>query len=154
MASILQSLKVASITRPNRVDPVTIRRNKLITSIHEQIEAAREASQGKRLTVSRIKRVKNDETGAVMQQQRDALVREMWFKGNDGKTYVELRYGYKPLEIAKGKSVVEVGEMANLIPVFEKLREAILMGEFDLQLNENAGRFSAQLKAKRDAKKK
>lgn len=154
MASILQTLKASAVTRPNRVDAVMIRRNKLITSIHEQIEAARAASQGKRLTVSRIKRVKNDETGAVLTQQRDALVREMWFKGSDGKTYVELRYGYKPLEIAKGKTAVEVGEMTNLIPVFEKLREAVSMGEFDSQLNENAGRLSAQLKAKRDAKKK
>ena len=151
---ILQTLKATAATRPNRAEPVVQRRNKLLKIIHDQIAAATAASSGKRHTIIRTKRIKNPTTGEISQFEREANVRECWWNSADGKTFLELRYGYKPLEIVKGKCAVEVGEIKNLVPTFEKLRDAVAMGEFDSQLTENAGRLSTQLKAKRSKSSK
>ena len=84
-------------------------------------------------------------TGEISQFERVANVRECWWQSADGKTFLELRYGFKPLEIVKGKCAVEVGEIKNLVPTFEKLRDAVAMGEFDEQLMAVVGRFAKKI---------
>jgi len=153
MGDILQSLKATNVTRPNHLAPAIIRRNKLIRTIHEQIEAAKAKAEGNRFSVKYTRRLKNKETGETVEQPRERHVREAWWVGNDSKVYVEIRYGWKPLEIAKGKSAIEVGDWNNLMPVLEKLRKATEAGEFDGQLTDASSRLADQLKAKRSARK-
>ena len=70
----------------------------------------------------------------------------------DGKCYLEIRYGWRRLEVGKGKTTVEVGDMANLLPVLEKIRDAVMLGELDDQLTSASLRLADQLKSKRTAK--
>lgn len=149
VGDILQTLKVSAAQRPNKIAPAVVRRNKLLASIHEQIEAAKARAEGKRHAVKHIRRIKNKETGQVVEQVRERNVRESWWVGNDSRVYMELRYGWKPLEIAKGKTTIEVGEWSNLLPVLEKLHKAASAGEFDTQLNEAFSKLAAQLEARR-----
>ena len=149
VGDILQTLKVAAVQRPNKLAPAVIRRNKLLVSIHEQIEAAKARAEGKRHSVKQVRKIKNKETGDSIEQVRDRAVRESWWVGNDSRVYMELRYGWKPLEIAKGKTTIEIGEFSNLLPVLEKLRKAASAGEFDNQLNEAFSKLAAQLEARR-----
>lgn len=152
MGEILQSLKAVAATRPIHVSPVVIRRNNLIKTIHEQVEAAKAKAAGNRYSVKYIRRLKSKETGETIEQSRERHVREAWWMGSDGKVYVEIRYGWKPLEIAKGKSTIEVGDLGNLLPVLEKLRKAAEAGEFDGQLTDAASRLSTQLSAKKKSR--
>jgi hypothetical protein len=153
MGEILQSLKAVVVARPITVSPVVIRRNNLIKTIHEQIEAAKAKAAGNRYSINQVRRLKNKETGETIEQSRERFVREAWWVGNDGKVYLQVRYAWKPIEIAKGKSTIEVGDMSNLLPVLEKLRMAAEAGEFDAQLNEASSRLAQQLKARRSARK-
>lgn len=153
MGEILQSLKAVVVARPITVSPVVIRRNNLIKTIHEQIEAAKAKAAGNRYSINQVRRLKNKETGETIEQSRERFVREAWWVGNDGKVYLQVRYAWKPIEIAKGKSTIEVGEMSNLLPVLEKLRKAAEVGEFDAQLNEASSRLAQQLKARRSTRK-
>ena len=149
MATILQSLKLSAVQRSRQVSPVIARRNKLLKAIHEQCKAAEAAQQGQRYTVKTTRRIRNKITGESMDVLKDKRVRECWWLGDDGKLYLQLRYGYKPLEFGKGKVTIEVGEMANLVSVLETLRDAAMLGEFDDQLQVASSRLAEQLKAKR-----
>jgi hypothetical protein len=54
------------------------------------------------------------------------------------------------LELAKGKSAIEVGEKKQLVPVIEALKQAVAAGEVDAQLTaagaEVGSRFAKLLK--------
>lgn len=45
--------------------------------------------------------------------------------------YRKLLYGSKKLEFAKGKFTVEVSDQKNIIPIFEKIAEAVKAGKLD-----------------------
>ena len=45
-----------------------------------------------------------------------------------------MRYGNRPLELAKGKSAIEVGELAQVPVVIDAVIEAINAGELDTML--------------------
>ena len=42
----------------------------------------------------------------------------------DGKTNLEVRYGKKPLEFAKGKNAIELGSETEFADALAKVREA------------------------------
>jgi len=50
------------------------------------------------------------------------------------------------LELAKGKTAIEVGEVRQLVPILESLKQAVAAGELDAQIQtastELAKRFS------------
>lgn len=47
---------------------------------------------------------------------------------------MQVRYGAKVLELAKGKTAIEVGSTDNLIPTLEALKAAVAAGELDTQI--------------------
>jgi hypothetical protein len=55
-----------------------------------------------------------------------------------GKVCIQVKYGSRTLEVAKGKNSVEVSSGAELVKALETLKLATESGEFDTQL-ENAG---------------
>lgn len=147
MGNILQSLKVSAVKRDRHQSPVVARRNKLLNSIHQQIEAAKAKEQGQQYLAKRLRRVRNQQ-GERVETVHNIAIRESWWVADDGKVYVEVRYGYKPLEITKGKTSIEVGDWSNLIPTLSKLRMAVEAGEFDSQLTEAFSRLANQLKGR------
>jgi hypothetical protein len=98
------------------------RRNKLIDSLHQQIEAAKARSEGKQHSIKKLRRIRSKQTGEMIDTVRDKAVKECWWVGEDGHAYMEVRYGWKPLEIIKGKTTIDVGNVQNVIPTLEKLR--------------------------------
>jgi hypothetical protein len=85
---------------------------------------------------------------------RDKPVKECWWISEDGHAYMEVRYGWKPLEIVKGKTTIDVGNVQNVIPTLEKLRQATEVGEFDGQLEAAFSRLGEQLRARKASKSK
>ena len=146
---ILQTLKVSNTKRPHQASPITQRRNVLLKKIHEQMETAKARADGKQYSVKTVQRIKNKETGERVEVIKDRYIREGWWINEDSHLLFELRYGTKPLEFSKGKSTVDVGDWANLIPTLEKLQQAVQLGEFDDQLNATATQLGQQLAGKK-----
>lgn len=153
MTSILQSLNTVAASKRNSLSPVQHRRNKLIAKIHEQLNAAKARQAGQRYSVTQVRRIKDKETGEVREITMDRPVRESWWIGNAGRVFVELRYGVKPLEFAKNKNAIEVGNLDELVLTFEKLKQATEEGEFDEQLMTVAGRFDKLVVASKKSTK-
>jgi hypothetical protein len=62
-------------------------------------------------------------------------VKAWWFVAENGKLALSIRYGTKLLELAKGKWAVEVGSDKELVPVLQVLKDAVLAGELDAQID-------------------
>lgn len=54
-----------------------------------------------------------------------------------------LRYGAKPLEIAKGKNAIEVANMDDLVATLEVIKQAVHAGELDAQIEQASGALRA-----------
>lgn len=135
--SVLSALKLVA-AKPQRVmDPVQLRRAKLVTKLDEQIELARAQAEGGNYTPTRTKHVK-DAAGNVSVVQVPKRVRAWWWSLNGEKVCVALRYGNKVMELAKGKSAVECTK-AELVGVIEMLRNAVKSGELDNEMASVSG---------------
>ena len=73
-------------------------------------------------------------------------VRKGWFTGDGGKVYFQLRYGGKPLELAKGMTAVEAEGLAAVGPIIDTLDQAVLAGEFDAAVAAAAQARAATMK--------
>ena len=152
--TILQSLKAVSVQRPSHQPALISRRHKLIDRIHQQILAAEARQKGQQATKAIRQKVKNQETGAIIERHVERTIREQFWFDNEGQVFFELKYGARTLEFAKGKTAIEVGNWDNLIPTLEKLKQATELGELDEQLAAVAGRLQQQLAAKKQQKAK
>ncbi len=56
---------------------------------------------------------------------------------------MSVRYGSKTLELAKGKNAIELASGDDLIAVLLKLKEAVLAGELDAQIEAASGALRA-----------
>ncbi len=127
----LASLKLSGAVKPTHVPAVQLRRNKLAKRLWEQIELARAQQAGTTFAPTRLRSVRDTETGIRRQVETNKRVKPWWFVGENGKVAVSVRYGTKLLELAKGKWAVEVGAEKELVPVLEVLKTAVLDGELD-----------------------
>jgi hypothetical protein len=132
--TIIASLKVSNVNRPRQLPVIVQRRNKLINSLHDQLELARADAEGREYLKTRRRHVKNPVTGEYAEAMVSRRPRAWFWTADDGKVYISLRYGTRVIEIAKGKSAIEVGERRQLAPVIEALKQAVAEGEVDAQL--------------------
>ena len=131
--STLNALKLTATTKPTQVSAVQQRRNKLAKRVWEQIELAKAQATGGTFTTSRFRNIKNDD-GTSRSVELHKRVRAWWWTAENGKLALNLRYGARVIEIAKGKSAVEVGNVSDLIPTLELLKKAVEGGELDVQI--------------------
>ena len=140
--SALSKLKLVSV-QAERNSPTILRRNKLTGKINHQIASAKAAIEGGSYAASRVKFIKDDETGERKQVESAIRVKQWWWKSPTGKVVLALRYGAKPLEIAKGKNAIEVGDMDGLVAALEAVKEAVQAGELDTQIEQASGALRA-----------
>ena len=127
----LATLKLSGAVKPTHVPAVQLRRNKLAKRLWEQIELARAQQAGTTFAPTRLRSVRDTETGIRRQVETNKRVKPWWFTADNGKLALSVRYGTKLLELAKGKWAVEVGAEKELVPVLEVLKAAVLDGELD-----------------------
>ena len=144
--SALANLKLVAAKRAVQLSPVTQRRNKVSIRITEQIALAQSKLDGKLYEPMTQRKVKNDETGEITTVNVAKRVKEWWFTTDNGKLCVALRYGAKVIEIAKGKSAVELASDKELVATLEVLRQAVNAGELDAQIEAVAGAVKAGIK--------
>jgi hypothetical protein len=132
--SALGSLKLVSAVRINVMSPIQFRRNKLSAKLVDQIALAKAMKDGTTYAPKRVRSVKDRITGEVKTIEQTRKVRQWWFRAESGKTCVQLRYGAKVLDFAKGKNAIEVASEAELVSVLESLKKACELGELDAQM--------------------
>ena len=44
---------------------------------------------------------------------------------------LSVRYGSKPLELAKGKNAIELSQSSELLPTLQLIKDAVVAGELD-----------------------
>jgi hypothetical protein len=148
--AIIAKLNITNADRPRQLPVIVQRRNKLMNALHDQLELARAEAEGREYLKTRRRHVKNPVTGVYAEAVVNRKPRAWYWTADDGKLYICLRYGTRVLELAKGKSAIEVGEKKQLVPVIEALKQAVAAGEVDAQLTaagaEVSSRFAKLLK--------
>lgn len=136
--TILSGLKLSAAKKPQHIAPVQQRRNKLLRRLMEQIELARAEQAGHAYCPKRYKTVKDAE-GNKRTIEIAKRVKAWWFTGESGRLCLNIRYGAKVLELAKGKSAIEINTADDLVPTLELIKVAIEEGELDPQLEAASG---------------
>ena len=93
-----------------------------------------------------MRNIKNGETGEIRAVEVAKRVRPWFFNDANGKLVVQLRYGSKVIDFAKGKNSVEVSNGDELITVFEALKTAVESGELDQQVSSAADAVKARFR--------
>jgi len=136
----LASLKLVSAKKPSNLPPVVHRRNKLSSKVYEQIQLARSQNEGTAYAPTRTKTVTNAE-GQRVQLTQPKRVKPWWFVAESGKCCIAIRYGSKVLELAKGKTAIEVASAGALIDALEAVNAAVIAGELDGQIEAASGQL-------------
>lgn len=144
--SALAKLKLTSIARTNKVNPVVQRRLKVIARIDEQIALNDAEQAGQQLNAMRQRKVKDEDTGEIRLVQVPKRVRNWAWTAENGKTCVSLFYGSKVVAIDKNKATIELASKADLAATLVILRSAVESGELDVQLETASGAARASFK--------
>jgi hypothetical protein len=133
--SLLSQLKLVSAKRPTALPSIQIRRNKLSSKLFDQIELAKAMQDGRIYAPKRLRSLRDRNTGETRNIEVVKRVRQMWFVSDLGKVCIQVKYGTRLLELAKGKNAVEVNTADELINVLGTLKSAVENGELDTQIN-------------------
>jgi hypothetical protein len=131
--STLNALKLSTAKKSLNTTPVVHRRNKLGKKLWEQIQLAQANLAGKQFTTTRFQTVR-DEDGVRRSVEVPKRVRAWWWNSDNGKISLNVRYGARVVELAKGKSTIEVAAPTDLIPTLELIKRAVEAGELDTQI--------------------
>jgi len=133
--AILDGFKLSNVQKNAHLSPVLKRRHKLVDSLHHQLMLAQATLDGKQYEVAVTRRYKDAETGIVKKVEGTRQVKPWWFVADSGKAMIQIKYGVRVLELAKGKSSIEIASPDKLVSTIELLKKAVLDGELDAQIN-------------------
>lgn len=138
--SLLKALKLTDASRSGMiVSPEALLRHKLLGKLDEQIAIAKADQAGEPFIKRGIRSVVDPETGERVRREVPVRVRRwFWVDGTNSKAFVQIRYGNRPLELAKGKATIEVANTEELLKVMDQLRSAVADGELDEVLQKAA----------------
>ena len=129
MATQLSSLKITNVVRQMTANTNEFRKNKLLKKLDEQIALAKAQKNGELFTVKRLKNVK-DGNGNATQIEVQKLV-SPWFWTDNNKTFVQIRYGTRVLELQKGKNTIETASHDDLVKTLAIVKSSVANGELD-----------------------
>lgn len=141
--SALNSLKLVEGHKKARVSPVVQRRYKLVNKLHEQLELCEARKAGQAYAPKKLKTVKNPATGESTTVEAVKRVKEWFWTNEAGKISLAVRYGSQVLTFAKGKNAIEVANADDLIAALKTLKDAVLAGELDAQIEAASGALKA-----------
>lgn len=144
--SVLSSLKLVSAKRPTQMPSVQIRRNKLVGKLHHQLMLAQAIGRGESYAPLRLRSVRDRNTQEVKRLEMPTKVRQWWFTSETGSIVLQIRYGAKVIDLSKGKNSIEIADGSQLIKTLESVREAVLGGELDAQIESAANVVKSRFK--------
>ena len=142
--STLTALKLVASKRNRTLSPIVQRRNKLASKIHEQLELCEAQRKGELYAPKRLRTFKNKYTGERTTVEAVKRVKEWYWINEAGKLNLAVRYGSKVLTLnSKGANAIELTTGDELIAVLAKLKDAVLAGELDAQIEAASGALRA-----------
>ena len=130
----LAQLKLTAAKKPTHISPALQRRHKLLRRIEEQIVLATAQQSGTTYAATRLRSYIDADTGLRKSTEVPKTVKAWSFVADNGKLCVHIRYGARVLELAKGKSAIEVANSKDLVPTLELIKQAVTNGELDAQM--------------------
>jgi hypothetical protein len=132
--AILATLKLTAARKSRALPDVVRRRNKLLAKLTEQRELAAALEQGNQYAPKRLRTLRDVNTGARMVKEVAVRIKPWFWTGERGEILLSINYGSKQIEIAKGKTAIDVGDTRNLVNVLDTVISAIKNGELDAQI--------------------
>lgn len=139
--SALTGLKLVAAKKASQASPEVTRRAKLGKQLAQQIELAQALASGSVYAPSRTVSIKDELTGERRIVNRVKRVKQWWFIADTGRVCLQVRYGARVLELAKGKNSIEVGSGDELIKVLEVVKKAVEVGELDSAIDAAAAKL-------------
>lgn len=129
--AFINNLKLVSSKKPAQT-PTSIKRNKLIKKLQEQIELVNAHCEGQLYTAKRIQWSNDSVTGARIAVEVSKRVRHWFWMTETGKINAVVKYGSATLMLAKGgKNAFEVADYAELTDAYSAIKQAVSAGELD-----------------------
>ena len=141
----LSKLTLITATKPNALAPIVQKRNKLLKKLHEQIELATALAEGRNYTATKLRTV-TDDAGNTKTVEQPKRIRQWWWTADNGKLCLTVRYGAKLLELAKGKTAIELASADELVAVLETVKAAVAAGELDAAITATSGAVRSSFK--------
>ena len=142
--SILSELKAVSVVRHKSQPSIVIRRNKLISKLHDQLQCVKAKIKGEEYVQTKYVSLKK-ESGERVELAKQRRLKPWWFTSESGNLVFEIKYGSKRLEIAKGKTGFEAQTLTELETAVEMLKKAVAEGELDDSINAVADVISRRI---------
>ena len=146
MTSILNTLKLTAARKTRSLPDVVKRRNKLLVKLGDQRMLASALQEGKNYAPKRFRSFVDADTGARIIKEVPVRIKPWFWTGERGETLLVVQYGSKQIELAKGKTAIEVGSAADLITVLDTVIAAVKNGELDVQIESVSNRLRAGFK--------
>jgi hypothetical protein len=70
----------------------------------------------------------------VKQLKLPKRVKQWWFVADNGRVCLQVRYGTRVLELAKGKNSIEVGSGTELLAVLKQLKSVLSLVNWTTQI--------------------
>lgn len=129
----LAALKLISAKKADARSPVHQRRSKLSNKIGQQIELAKATARGEHYAQRRFRAV-NGEDGSRTSVEVETAVRPWWWKQENGKLALTVRYGTKLIAFSSKANAVECANFEELAAALATIRAAVEGGELDAQI--------------------
>jgi hypothetical protein len=133
----LAKLNFKEFSRNVQVDPVLVRRDKLLAAIADQQKVLAAALNGANFTVS-VKRTQEVD-GKKVRVDAERTVRP-WFLAQDGGWFVQCKYGARPIRLSDKGNAVFVDKLDAVAAVLDAFKLAAMSGELDAALADAAKR--------------
>ncbi|SHK49347.1 hypothetical protein SAMN05444000_1338 [Shimia gijangensis] len=129
----LAKLTFKSVTRSTKRDPITARREKLVTGLNEQKLVHAAALKGEEHLTEKSKWVQNEQGERVMTKIKRQV--RPWFFEQDGGWYVQCRYGARVIAADGTNNAVFVKTLKDVGSVIDAFIAAAEAGELDKTIN-------------------
>lgn len=144
--SQLATLKLTAAKKPATQPLIVQQRSKMAKRLFEQMELARSQRDGTAYIQMRVKTITgiDGEPKSIEVQKR---VKAWWFTADNGKLCLLVRYGSKVIELARGKTAVEVTTLDELVSALATIKAAVEAGELDAQIQAASSQLREGFKA-------
>jgi hypothetical protein len=144
--SQLATLKLTAAKKPAIQPLIVQQRSKLAKRLFEQMELARSQRDGTAYIQMRVKTITGID-GEPKSIEVHKRVKAWWFTADNGKLCLLVRYGSKVIELARGKSAVEVTTLDELVSALATIKAAVEAGELDAQIQAASSQLREGFKA-------
>ena len=134
MSATLSKLTLVNAKKPLQAPPIVQRRNKVCNALHQQLLLARALAEGASYAPKVFKTVTNKVTGERTTVEAAKRIKPFWFVADNGKVCLQVRYGNRVMELAKGKNSIEVANGEELVRTLSLVIDCVNKGELDTQI--------------------